>query len=278
MKNQQTTTRVNKFEQFAVRHPIAFGFVLILLFVLLSTLTWPINQLFPFPEGNEWGGVLAKTIIAFCFIGLLWRFRWLSSAGYRNFGGKRIWIMVIPLIIYKVILSVYVFTGSFTFQFPSLATSLAILAFSLATALLEESMYRGLLLTALRKARGSTHRSLILCAVVSGMFFASNHFVNLLIRPFPVVFFQVVSMTLVGFCYAIFAIYGGSIWPVVLFHWVTNAAVTLALNSIPNFEETLTHWAGYTLILIIPVLASFWLLKPIRRIDERQTTTVSEPV
>ena len=48
-------------------------------------------------------------------------------------------------------------------------------------------------------------------------------------------------MTLVGIYYAIFAISGRSIWPVVAFHWATTAVITLALSQVPNFEETLAH-------------------------------------
>lgn len=277
MKNSQQLQRTNKFEQFAVRHPIIFGFVLIVLFGLLSTLTWPITQIYPYPEGSGLGTALAKIVMTICFVGLLWRFGWLDFAGYRHFGSKPLWMIVISLIIYKVFLGVYVFSGKFTFQIPPLAELLGIIFFALTTALLEESIYRGLLLSAMRKAWGSTHRGILLSAGISGLFFASNHFFNLLIRPFPVVFFQVLSMTLVGFYYALFTISGRSIWPAVVFHWATNATINLAVNQIPTFEETLAQWIGYTAISLVPVLVSLWLLKPVLKSSETSTTILQEP-
>jgi membrane protease YdiL (CAAX protease family) len=273
----QRQNTMKKFESFSTRHPIVFGFVLILLFTLLNTLTWPITQIYPYPEGSGLGEALAKIVMTVCFIGLLWRFGWLDFAGYGHFGSKRIWLIVTPLIVYKVFLGVYVFSGAFTFPFPPLVVSIGIIFFALTTSLLEESMYRGLLLTAMRKAWGSTRQGLILSALVSGLFFASLHFFNLIIRPFPVVFFQVLSMTLIGFYYAIFAITGRSIWPVVVFHWSTNAAITLALSQIPTFEETLTHWIGYTAISLIPIVVSLWLLKPAFQRSPTADTVLSEP-
>ena len=271
----KTTQRPNKFELFAARRPIAFGFVLFFLFTLLSTLTWPISQTLPYPEGNELGEALAKIVITACFVGLLWRFGWLKFAGFNNLGTKQAWLIAVPLMFYKAILSVYVFAGKFIFQFPPLADTLGIIFFSLATSLLEESMYRGLLLSAMRKAWDSTRRGMIFSALISGLFWGSMHFFNLLIRPFPVVFLQVLNMVLIGFFYGILVFYSRSIWPAVLFHWTTNAAVELALSNVTNFEETLAHWVGYTAVSLLPVLVSLWLLKTSSQTEQGLTTGFS---
>jgi membrane protease YdiL (CAAX protease family) len=150
--------------------------------------------------------------------------------------------------------------------------------YALSTALLEESIARGLLLPAMRKAWGDTPKGLILSALISGFFWASLHFFNLLIRPFPVVFLQVISMTLVGFYYAIFTISGRSIWPAVVLHWAVNSALNLALNSNPNFQETITHHLGYAAVSLLPVLVGLWVLQPNWRTYELQSTTLSESI
>jgi len=177
-------------------------------------------------------------------------------------------MIIIPLIIYKAILDIYAFSGALTFQFPSLSLALAITFYALTTSLLEETMYRGLLLTAMFKSWGLTRRGVILSALVSGLFWGSLHLFNLIIRPFPVVFLQVLGTTLVGFVYAVFVISGRSIWPAILFHWVTNASVNLALSQNPNFEETITHWIGHITISLLPLLVSLLVLKPSRGIEE----------
>ena len=161
---------MKKFANFSVRHPFIFGVILILLFSLLSTLTWPITQTYREPEGYEVGETLAKLIIAACFILLLWRFDWLKNAGITTRGQKSIWLLAIGIAIYKAILSVYAFTGSIEFHLPTSGLTIAILFFTFATSLLEETIYRGLLLTAMVKAWGSTRKGLFAAAVFQDSF------------------------------------------------------------------------------------------------------------
>jgi membrane protease YdiL (CAAX protease family) len=244
---------MKKFAGFATRHPVLFGFTLIVLFSILSTLTWPISQLYPFPEGYELSEALTKVLIAACFIFLLWRFGWLKKAGVTTLGQRNIWLLAIGIGVYKAVLSVYAFTGSFEFQLPTVSLTAAVLFFTFSTSLLEETMYRGVLLTAMVKAWGNTRKGLFAAAILSGFFWASLHFFNLLVRPFPLVAMQVLEMMMVGFMYAALVLSGRSIWPAVVVHWVTNAAVSLQAAQIPNFSETNTAW-GISFLVTLPLI------------------------
>jgi len=251
---------MKKFERFSIQHPIVFGLILIVLFSLLSTLTWPITQIYPFPEGNEIGTSLAKLMITACFIFLLWRFGWLKDAGFTTLGQRSIWLLALGIGVYKAVLSVYAFTGSFEFHFPAVSLTAAILIFTFATGLLEETMYRGLLLTAMVKAWGNTRKGLFAAAILSGFFWASLHFINLMIRPFPLVALQVMEMMMVGFVYAALVLSGRSIWPAVVVHWATNAAVSLQIVQIPNFSETNTAWVASFLVTLPLIVVGIYLL------------------
>ena len=125
-------------------------------------------------------------------------------------------------------------------------------------------MYRGLLLTAMVKAWGSARRGLFAAAVFSGLFFASTHFFNLLIRPFPVVALQVIGMTMVGFVYAAIALKGGSIWPLVIFHWMINASIGLQVIQLPNFEETTIVWVIFVLVMLPVVGVGIYLMRNLK--------------
>ena len=172
--------------------PSIFGFILIVLFSLLSTLTWPITQIYREPEGYEVGETLAKLLIAACFILLLWRFDWLKNAGFHIFWAEKhlaCWPLDLQFTNALERLCLY---GRFRISvFPAAGLTIAILFFTFATSLLEETMYRGLLLTAMVKAWGSTRKGLFAAAILSGFFWASLHFFNLLVRPFPLVALQV---------------------------------------------------------------------------------------
>jgi len=254
---------MKKFQAFSTRHPIAFGFVVIVLFALLSTLVWPITQIHPSPEGYEIGTALSKLVITACFMFFLWHFGWIKIAGFTSFGRKQIWFLAIPMMVYNAIFAVYAFTGSFKFSLPSPDLTLAVIFFTFATSLLEETMYRGLVLTALVKAWGSTRKGLFAVAIVSGLFWASLHLFNLVVSPFPIVALQVLGMVIPGFVYAALVLYGRSIWPVVTFHWMVNLAVSLQAVQNPNFDETLPAWLIFNLIILPMVIVGIYLIREV---------------
>lgn len=250
-----------KFENFTIRYPILFGLILIVLFSILSTLTWPITHIEVDLPVKDAGESFSKLTIAACFLLLLWKFGWLKDAGFLSAGGISIWAITLGLLVYKVIFSVFAFTGSFQMGLPPLNRSLPILFSAFATSLLEESMYRGLLLTAMVKAWGSTRRGLTSAAFLSGLFWATLHIFNLIINPFTVVGLQILSVTLSGFFYAAIIIFSGSIWPAIVFHMVVNASVSLQTILNPAFEETPISWLIYFLVSLPLVAAGFFLLK-----------------
>lgn len=233
---------MKKIEGFSTRHPILFGFSLIVVFSLFTVLTWPLGQWLSEPEGSSLGESVAKLLIAGCFILLLWRLGWLSRSGLTRLGRPWMWAWAGALLLYKGLIALYAFTGSLRFPLPPLDLGAAILLTCLATGLLEEIMYRGLLLGAMVQAWGSSRRGLAAAALASSAFWASLHLFNLLLRPFPLVAFQVGETLLSGFVYAALLLAGGSIWPLVLLHGLFNAMVNLPASQIPGFEETTSAW------------------------------------
>lgn len=267
---------MKKFKNFATRHPIAFGFVVIVLFVLLSTLVWPITQTYPHPEGYEIGTALSKLVITACFMFFLWRFGWIKNAGFASLGLKQVWLFAIVMMIYNSIFAVYAFTGSFKLGLPSIDLILAVIFFTFTTSLLEETMYRGLVLTALVKAWGSTRKGLFAAAIASGLFWASTHLINLIVRPFPVVILQVLGMAIPGFVYAAIVLSGRSIWPVIIFHWVVNLTVSLQAVQTSNWEETLSAWLIFNLLVLPMVIVGISLLRKVSLVQTEESEKQGE--
>lgn len=245
---------MRKIEALIIRHPVGFGFVLILLFILLSTLSWPLTQIELDLYGYELGESLAKLVMAGAFLALLAGLGWLKPSNRNQIGARFIWRLALVMAFYKAFCGMYAFTGSFQVTLP-VGSALGILIFTLSTALLEELMYRGLLLTALVKAWGGTRRGLFVAALVSGLFFGSLHLVNLVESPFPLVALQVLEATLSGFVYAGLVLAVGSLWPAILGHWMLNAGVSLAISQLPEFAETATAW----LVLVLANLPLVWI-------------------
>ena len=254
---------MKKFQSFATRHPVIFGFIVIVLFALLSTLVWPITQIYPFPEGHEIGTALSKLAITTCFIFLLWRFGWIRAAGFASLGRKQVWLLAVVMMIYNAVFAAFAFTGSFKFGLPSLDLTLVVIFYTFTTSLLEETMYRGLVLTSLIKAWGNTRKGLFAAAIVSGLFWASTHLFNLIVRPFPLVALQVLGMAIPGFVYAAIVLSGRSIWPAIVFHWGINLTVNLQAIQNPNFEETLPSWLIFNLFVLPMVAVAIQLLRKV---------------
>jgi len=274
---------MKKLMKFATRHPILFGFVAIVLFVLLSTLVWPITQIYPFPEGHEIGTALSKLVITASFMLLLWRFGWIKIAGFASLGRKQVWLIASIMMIYNAVFAAYAFTGSFKFNLPGLELTLAVIFFTFTTSLLEETIYRGLVLTAAVKAWGSTRKGLFIAAIVSGLFWASTHLVNLIVRPFPVVALQVLGMAIPGFVYAAIVLSGRSIWPTIIFHWVVNLTVNLQAIQNPNFEETLPAWLIFNLVVLPMVIVCIYLLRKVpltstTKDEDKQHNELLQPI
>jgi len=162
---------------------------------------------------------------------------------------------VLPLIAYKAILLVYAFFGKFHFGLPTLNITLAVLFFTFTTSLLEETMYRGLLLTSMVKAWGTTRKGLVAAAILSSVFWSSTHLINLVVQPSPTVFMQVLETMFSGIIYAAIVLYVRSIWPAILFHWMVNASVGLQVVQSPMFEDTISAWliAITVTLSVIPV-------------------------
>ena len=263
---------MQKVERFTIQHPIDFGFVLVLLFLVLSTLTWPITQIQTSPQGYEIGTAIAKMVIAACFILLSWRFGWLKTAGFSSLGPKQIWVLVIMLVIYRAIIGIYAFTASFQLMLPSIELTLAILFCTFATSLVEETMYRGLMLTSMVKAWGNT-RGLYAAAILSGLFWASMHLFNLIVHPFPLVALQVPETTVAGFVYAAIVLSSSSIWPVIMFHWLINATVKLQVSQMSIFDETVFTWVIFILVALPMMIVGHNLLRKVtlkRKSDEEE--------
>jgi hypothetical protein len=86
---------MHKFKNFALKRPFVFGLGLIVIYALLVTLTYPAHFLFPDHEvGQVYGDTLSKFITSLVFLGIVWRFGWLKTAGITHFGRGQTWLAV----------------------------------------------------------------------------------------------------------------------------------------------------------------------------------------
>ena len=246
---------MNKFKRFAVNRPFLFGLVLVVLYAILGTLTFPVHFLFPESEtGQLFGDALAKFIIFGCFLLILWRFGWIKASRINRLGNFVTWLIVIIILVYKIPLELYAYTGDFAVKLPVSPLNFANITLSLVTSLVEETLFRALLLVAMITAWGGTKKGQIKAILLSSIFFGLMHLANILIHPIGVVLFQAIIVTLPGILYAAIVLTRKSLWPAIALHWLTNAAVNIKISGIEAFQETFSMWVIYAIILI-PIMA-----------------------
>lgn len=246
---------MDKFKKFALRRPLLFGLLLIVLYSLLAALTYPVHFLFPETEaGTLYGDTLAEVIIFLFFLGVLWWFRWEKASGITRPGRGRLWLVVAAIVVYKVLVELFAFTGNFSIALPNSELDFAKILYYLPGSLVEETIARALVLVAMVMAWGETKRGQVKAVILSALVFGLLHLFNLFNRPAGEVLFQTVVVTLPGILYAALVLHGRTLWPAIIIHWLTNAAVNVKITGIENFEETFSMWLIFG-VALIPLMA-----------------------
>jgi len=253
---------MNKFKNFAVNRPFLFGLVLIFIYVILGTLTYPIHYLVPENEvGQLYGDTLSKFVIFLIFLFLLWRLGWLKESRFTRLGKISIWPIVAIILVYEILSHLYAFTGDITIALPASQLAIANLVINLPTALVEETMYRGLTLVAMIIAWGNTKQGQIKAIILASLLFGLTHLFNIIVRPFGVVLFQAMVVILQGMVFATIVLSFRSLWPVIIIHWFGNAAVNIKLVGNENYKETFSMWIIWAITLIPLIIYSAYLIR-----------------
>lgn len=246
---------MNTFKNFALSRPFLFGLALIFIYAILGTLTYPVHFLFSENEvGQTYGDALVKFIIFLCFLFILWRFSWIKASRINRLGNIITWLIVLIIVSYKIIAELYAFTGDIAVVFPNSPLAVANLVYPLQTSLVEETMVRALVLVAMISAWGDTKKGQIKAVMLSSVIFGVIHMFNIIARPIGVVLFQAIVVSLSGILYAAIVLSRKSLWPAIVLHWLTNAAVNIKLIGNEAYQETLTMWIIFA-IALIPLMA-----------------------
>ena len=210
---------MTRFKNFAQKRPFLFGLVLVVLYALLTTLTYPAHFLFPETDaGQLYGDALSKFISFLVLLLIVWRFGWSKASGLANFGSGKTWLVAVIILLWMIFGKLYAFTGDFVPVFPTYPIETASLLLSLSTGFIEETLFRGLALIAMLVAWGETKQGQVKAILLSSTFFGLMHLINLAIRPPGVVIFQALIVILPGIFYAAFLLTYGSLWPAIIIH------------------------------------------------------------
>ena len=218
-------TRPMRLEAFATRHPILFGLAVNLACIaMLLVVAKAVPLLSSEVHAQVICSDIGRLLVAFLFILLLLHLRWFRAAGFRRTDGPGKWLAIIPPTIYLCIVVPYImfYTLRADLSYPLL--SALIFLHGLTAGLIEETVFRGVIMYGLLRSWGDTHRGVTKAVWVSTLFFGMTHISNMLVGgPLFGTLSQAIYAVAVGICLAAIVLYTKSIWPGMLFHGLIDA-------------------------------------------------------
>ncbi|MCZ7674151.1 MAG: CPBP family intramembrane metalloprotease [Chloroflexi bacterium] len=163
--------------------------------------------------------IIAFTLLAVICITLISIKGWWREAGFRTpYERHLLWLFWLPFV--PVI-------GNLIEGIPDtdLAQVLLFFVLALLSGFVEETLFRGLMLRVLRPT------GVWRASIISALLFGVMHILNVLSFSNPTAaLLQVGYASAIGFCYAALVIRTGTIWPLILAHFLTNFAGFMAAS------------------------------------------------
>lgn len=239
------------------------------LFCLLTVLTVyffrqiPIKENFQGTKYEEYAldieGIIFHIILVVASLLTARKLQVLIKGGFVGTHYKNLWLLLIPLAFPGVLM----FND---FSIDGASATLIIVSF-LATflgALMEETVFRGLVLGYLRSKNYSDHKAVLL----SALFFSLAHLVNLKHAPLLNVMLQLVYAFYMGLLFGVLLIKVNNVWLLGLAHGLLNfgadfestvpAQVADASLQAPTFWQYPGQLVG-VIIMFSPILLIYWL-------------------
>jgi hypothetical protein len=247
---------IKALERLATQHPVSFG-LLISLMVLASYIATGIlaEVVANDRAGYELTEAMGRVAASMFFLSILYRFGWLESSGVTRWGALYAWGITLIVLAYDLSTTTYALFGSVTMSGISDPTvSVAVATNALATGLIEEIPFRGIILYAFVRLWGDSRRGVVKGVLYSSLLFGGIHIIHILLgRPVPQAILVAISTCLSGITYAAFVLRWKTIWTVVVLHGVVNAVVAMMVLETPGFTETVPA-LGLAILLQLPVV------------------------
>jgi len=247
------------FERWAVEWPVLVALLATVTGAGLAILTYALAQ----PLGVLFGRgararhlaeSLSRCLATALVVVLLWHLGWLEATGLARLGGWRLWLSVLLPLVYMTLVGVHLYTGDLRAGVPDRRLAGAVTLNMLAVGLLEETLFRGVVLQVLLSGWGDSRWSVAGSLVLSSLLFGLTHMLNLLAgKAVREALEQGLSAFVSGLCYGVLVLWSGSIWPAVALHGAVNAVVNVKIASMVSYKEP----AGANVrmaLLMVPVL------------------------
>ena len=195
--------------QFAARHPYWFVAILEIVTIVVYFLVGTVAHFTQL--SNEWLYGSASLILSVIAALLLVQMGWWKVVGYRSPNQPRdLWYFLLPLV--PVVINLLI-----GLDVPSLWRLAELLAITLLIGFAEETIFRGLMLNAL-KVHGFWR-----AAIITALLFGLSHSLNVLAgKSMAETAAQIFYAVAFGFTFAVLVLKKGILWPLVIVHFLID--------------------------------------------------------
>lgn len=227
-------------KSFHMRHPYLFVTILELVIIAVAIAVGTMTKKLALPDYTLYGGTML--ILTAITALTLKRMKWWKTIGFNSFDNRYILLLIvsaIPMI------------GNLLGSYKSLELKFYFyyLLLTIMSGFVEEGMYRGLMLRALLK------KGVWKAVIITSLLFSLSHLMNALAGwNWQHVALQLCYSFAIGFGWAAFAIRTGTIWPLMLIHFLNNFFSFIKTeNLIKSLQSSTPSLEGiiYTIVLSI---------------------------
>lgn len=204
--------------------------------------------------------VIGQFVATLGFLILLWRFGWLAPAGITRLGNRRLWLITLLILFYTGVSLLVAFFGTLRVDLSLNRSMTPVLLHTTMAGVMEEILFRGLILFALVSKWGGSRRGLMSAVFVSAFLFGALHLVNLASGQADVTTLQIAEAFVSGILYGALVLTAGSVWPAVVLHSGINLLANVAVLNVPGFAITTGQYLALVLLEIPLVLYGFYLI------------------
>ena len=211
---------------------------------------------------------------------VMWRLGWLAPAGVTRLGDRDTWVAIAVILVYTGLCALWAFFSSFAVDLSVDSAHAAVLLHTTLAGVVEELLFRGLVLYVLLSAWGQTRRGTVAAVAVSAALFGAPHLFNLATASADVTMLQATNAALSGLLYGALVVISGSLWPAVALHSLVNLLVNAAAENIPGFVVSADdYWTYIALQVPVTLYAAYLLTRHRPRTDRRPRpqTPVASP-
>jgi membrane protease YdiL (CAAX protease family) len=205
---------------------------------------------------------LSSFLVALLCIYALWRFGWLDAAGITRPGNWQVWLLTTFALLYLSGVYLFLRFGYVQFSSPELAVALPISLRVFFGGLLEEIVFRGIILYALLRKWGGSLRGIVASVFVSALVFGLLHFGNAIspFTPFSFAAWQVLHAFLLAVWLGTLVLRWHSIWPAVAVHSCLNVVSVVTTWSSRGSETAVSAYVFPILMQLPLVIFGVFLL------------------